>query len=385
MKMYKIFFIVIFVLCLNGFQKCTSPDMKERGFAAVKNEFEELPDGKKVAIYTLKNPKGFEVKIINYGGIIISISVPNRDGKFEDVVLGFDSLSGYLKGSPYFGAIVGRYGNRIARGKFSIDGKEYVLATNNLGNHLHGGLIGFDKVLWEAKEFLTDSTAGVTLHYQSTDMEEGYPGALSVKVTYTIRVDNSIRIEYHATTDKITVVNLTNHSYFNLSGDSSSPITDHELWLDADRFLPVDSTLIPLGEIRPVAGTPFDFNKTTPIGLRIENENEQLKIGNGYDHFWVGNDRGVAELHHIAGLYEPLSGRVLDVFTTEPGIQFYTGNFLDGTLTGKEGKIYNQRTGLCLETQHFPDSPNQIHFPSTTLNPGEVYTSETIYRFSINN
>ncbi len=359
--------------------------MKEAGFTIDKQSFGKLPDNSVSDLYTIKNPSGFTVQITNYGGIITSVIVPDREGKFADVVLGYDSIQGYLDSSPYFGAIIGRYGNRIAKGKFSIGENKFNLVKNNMGNHLHGGLIGFDKVLWEAEEFTTDSTAGLSLNYRSDDMEEGYPGTLSVKVTYTIRGDNSIQIEYQANTDKTTVVNLTNHSYFNLSGDCSTPITNHELWLDADRFLPVDSTLIPLGDLQVVNDTPFDFTKPTEIGLRINEDDLQILRGNGYDHCWVGNGWNDGALYHIASLSEKESGRVLDVFTTEPGIQFYTGNFLDSTIKGKGGIVYKQRCALCLETQHFPDSPNQPQFPSTILVPGQTYISETIYRFSINN
>ena len=349
-----------------------------------KSAFGKLEDGTQVDLYTLTNDKGAEVKIMNYGGVITSLKVPDKEGNVEDVVLGFESLEGYLQeGVPYFGALIGRYGNRIAKGEFSLDGKTYQLAKNDGPNHLHGGLKGFDKVLWEAEEVQTEEGAGIKLHYLSKDMEEGYPGNLSVEVVYMLTNDNELRIDYQASTDKPTIVNLTNHAYFNLSGDMTEDVLDHQVMINADRFLPVNQTLIPTGELRPVVeGTPFDFTEPTAIGKRINEENEQLGFGLGYDHCWVLNSPG-EDLSLAATVHEPESGRFMEVFTTEPGIQFYTGNFLDGTLERENGGTFKHRTGLCLETQHFPDSPNQPEFPSVVLRPGDSYQTHTVYKFSV--
>lgn len=343
--------------------------------------FGKMPGGEEVSLYTLKNSKGMEAAITNYGGIVVSLKVPGRGGAASDVVLGFDSLDGYLKEHPYFGAIIGRYGNRIAKGLFTLNGAQYKLARNNGENSLHGGLKGFDKQLWTGKEGSSADGPSVELTYVSKDGEEGYPGTLSAKVVYTLTEANELRIDYTATTDKDTVVNLTNHSYFNLAGQGDGTILGHELMLAADRFTPVDSGLIPTGELRPVEGTPFDFRKPTAIGARIEQDDEQLKLGKGYDHNFVLASGGGA-LALAARVTEPKSGRVMEVLTTEPGIQFYTGNFLDGSVTGKGGKAYAHRYGFCLETQHFPDSPNQPKFPSTVLKPGAEYRTSTVYRFS---
>lgn len=347
-----------------------------------KSTYGALPDGRAVDLFTLRNTQAMVVKITNYGGIIVSWTAPDRAGKYEDVVLGCDSLAGYLRGTPFFGAIIGRYGNRIAKGKFLLDGVSYSLATNNIGNHLHGGIAGFDKVLWAA-EPLSGEEPALKLTYLSKDGEEGYPGNLNVEVVYTLQKDNSLKIDYTATTDKKTVVNLTNHSYFNLKG--SGDILGHELVLNAAAFLPVDSTLIPTGERRPVNGTVFDFTKSTAIGARINDAaDQQIKYGLGYDHCWVLSDAS-KNLKQAAVLSEPASGRVLEVLTTEPAVQFYSGNFLDGTVIGKGGTAYPYRSGLCLETQHFPDSPNRPDFPGTVLNPGETYRTTTVYRFSVRN
>jgi aldose 1-epimerase len=348
-----------------------------------KSVFGTLPDGRSADLYTLRNAKGMVVKISNYGGTITYWSAPDRGGKYADITLGCDSLEGYLKGVPYFGALIGRYGNRIANGKFALEGKEYTLAKNNGVNALHGGIKGFDKVLWEAIT-VDGEEPQLKLKYISADGEEGYPGTLTTEVTYTLQKDNSLKMEYSATTDKTTVVNLTNHAYFNLSGDMSRDILDHEVSIRADKFLPVNETLIPTGELKPVAGTVFDFNKPIKIGIGINNlKDQQIVYGKGYDHCWVFSDTAKT-LRNVASVYEPGSGRLMEVFSSEPAIQFYSGNFLDGTIKGKGGIIYKHRSGLCLETQHYPDSPNHPGFPSTVLKPGERYSTVTVYKFSAN-
>ena len=343
--------------------------------------FGEMPDGTKVKKFTLKNNVGMEVDVITYGGIITRWTAPDKQGEFEDIVLGFDNLDQYLDGNPYFGALIGRYGNRIAGGQFSLDGETYKLATNDGDNHLHGGEKGFDKVVWNAEPKTTDEGATLELTYTSKDGEEGYPGKLDVKVTYTLTDDNALDIQYEAVTDKPTVVNLTQHSYFNLSGQLSKPVLDHNIYLNADTYLPVDGGLIPTGELRKVAGTPFDFTEPKLIGKEIEAENEQLGLGLGYDHCWVLNE-GKDNFRLAASAYHEKTGRFMEVYTNEPAIQFYSGNFLDGTLPAKGGGTYVKRSGFCLETQHYPDSPNQSDFPSVRLNPGEKYTSRTMYKLS---
>jgi len=347
-----------------------------------KSDFGTTPDGEKVASYLLKNSNGIEVNIITYGGIITSLKAPNKDGVSEDIVLGFNSLEQYIESNPYFGAIIGRYGNRIAKGKFSIDDVEYSLATNDGENHLHGGPKGFDKVVWNASEKTTSKSASIELSYMSNDMEEGYPGNLKTIVTYTLTDDNVLDVAYEATTDKKTVVNLTQHSYFNLTGDFSKSILDHKLQLNADSYLPVDATLIPTGEIATVQETPFNFTNLKTIGEDINLDNDQLKKGLGFDHCWVLNNQNKG-MRFAAKAIDPESGRVLEVFTDEPAIQFYSGNFLDGSLPSKNGGTYAQRSGFCLETQHYPDSPNKSDFPSTLLAPGETYTSNTSFKFSV--
>ncbi len=337
-------------------------------------EFFGTVDSSDVYLYTLENAGGMTVKITNYGGIVTSIMVPGSDGILADVVLGFDSLQPYLDGHPYFGSIVGRYGNRIANGKFTLDGVEYTLATNNGPNHLHGGIKGFDKVVWNAEERLSDDTASLILRYTSHDGEEGYPGNLSATVTYSITNDNELVIDYMATTDKATPVNLTHHSYFNLGG-TQEDILDHVLTIAADRYVAVNENLIPTGELKQVEGTPMDFSTPHAIGERI------AEVPGGYDHTYVLNNTG--QMMKVADALDPQTGRFLEVFTSEPGIQFYSGNFLDGSLTGKGGIVYHQHHGFCLETQHFPDSPNQPGFPSTILEPGETYAYTTIYKFSV--
>lgn len=348
-----------------------------------KTSFGALPDGRTADSYTLKNANGMEVKITNYGGVVSHWTAPDKDGKYEDIVLGFDSLAGYLTPPPYFGALIGRYGNRIAKGKFKLEGKEYTLATNNNNlNHLHGGVVGFDKVLWNAEPIEGEEPA-LKLTYLSKDGEEGYPGNLNVTVTYTLQKDNSLKIDYSATTDKTTIINLTNHSYFNLSA-SKNNILDHEVTLNADRFLPVDKGLIPTGELRAVKGTVFDFTSPTVIGKGINDEkDEQIKLGGGYDHAWILNKKEGNELSLAATVVDKTSGRKMEVLTTEPAIQFYTGNFLDGKLTGKGGVNYPKRFALCLESEHYPDSPNQSAFPTTVLKPNQTYKTTTIYKFSV--
>lgn len=344
--------------------------------------FGTMADGTPVEIHTLMNAHGMEVRLIDYGAAITSIRVPDRHGRFDDVVLGFDSLALYETKSPYFGATVGRYANRIARGRFRIDGTTYELPVNDGPNALHGGLRGFDKRVWHPEPFRTDSTCGVVFTRVSPDGEEGYPGTLQVKVTYTLTADNALRMDYEATTDKPTIINLTNHAYFNLAGAGNGDVLGHVLMIPASRFTPIDSTLIPTGEIRSVDGTPLDFRRPTAIGARIESADTQLRLAGGYDHNWV-LEHPRDSLALAARVYEPTSGRVLEVYTTEPGVQFYTGNFLDGTITGKQGRRYGRRSALTLETQHYPDSPNHPNFPSTLLRPGETYRSRTVYRFSV--
>ncbi len=323
-----------------------------------------------------------QVSVSTYGGIVTTLTALDSDGGFADVVLGFDNLDGYLAGHPYFGAIVGRYGNRIAKGTFVLDGEKYELAENNNGNHLHGGIVGFDKKLWRAHPVSTPEGPQLQLTATSADGEEGYPGRLDLDVTYTLTHRNALRIDYRATTDKPTHINLTNHSYFNLMGAGCRDILGHEISIAADRFTPVDKGMIPTGEARDVAETPMDFRTAVAIGARIEDDEEQLRMGGGYDHNWILNSADSA-LSPAARVHEPTSGRVMEVLTTEPGVQFYTANFLDGSLSGKKGKTYGRRSALCLETQHFPDSPNRPEFPTTILRPDEEFASTTVYRFSV--
>jgi aldose 1-epimerase len=372
--------IALLLVALTGCER--QPDLAAKATpdnAATVAHFGSMPDGREVKLITLRNRNGMEVAVTNYGAIVQRIVVPDRDGEFADVTLGFDTLDDHLGEHPYFGAVVGRYANRIAGGKFSIGGTEYTLATNNGPNSLHGGIKGFDKVLWDVLS--EDITNSVTLRYVSADGEEGYPGTLTATVVYTLTDENELRIDYSAESDKPTPVNLSNHTYFNLAGNGD--VLEHEVMIAADRFTPVDSTLIPLGTLRPVDGTPFDFRRPTAIGERIGQGDTQLEYGMGYDHNWVLNrEPGGEGLFMAARVHEPQSGRVMEVLTTEPGLQFYTGNFLDGSVVGKGGKAYEHRSGFCMETQHYPDSPNQPDFPSTILAPGEVYESTTIYRFS---
>jgi len=347
-----------------------------------KSPFGRLPDGTSVDLYTLRGGAGLTAAIATYGGTIVSLRVPDAAGNPADVVLGFDGLEGYLgKGNPYFGAIIGRYGNRIARGRFTLDGREHVLAGNDGGNHLHGGLRSFDKVVWAARPLTAAAGPALQLSHTSADGEEGYPGKLSVSVTYTLEA-GALRIDYAATTDGPTHCNLTNHAYFNLDGEGSGTILDHRLMIRAARFTPVGPGLIPTGEIRSVEGTPLDFRTATRIGDRIDADDPQLGFAGGYDHNWV-LDRTGPSPWFCARLVGARSGRILEVLTTEPGVQFYSGNFLDGTLRGKGGKLYPRRGALCLETQHFPDTPNHPEFPSTVLRPGQKYATSTILRFSV--
>jgi aldose 1-epimerase len=356
-------------------------DDAESTDAILQTPFGSLADGREVELYVLANHDGMRASIATYGGIVTSLTVPDRYGENADVVLGFDDLGGYLAGHPYFGATVGRYGNRISSGSFTLDGQTYALARNNGENHLHGGIEGFDKALWAAQARSLPEGPQLRLSHVSTDGDEGYPGQLNVIVDYTLTHDNELRIDYRATTDKPTHVNLTNHSYFNLAGPGGGDILNHEVRIDADHFTPVDEGLIPTGEIRRVEGTPMDFRQPAAIGARIDDDDEQLRFGSGYDHNFVLNsaDQG---LSFAARVFEPASGRVMEVLTSEPGVQFYTANFLDGSVIGKGGVAYGRRCALCLETQHFPDSPNRPEFPTTVLRPGEVYETTTVYRFS---
>lgn len=356
-----------------------SPAEKKPAAGISKEPFGKAKSGELVERYTMRNQSGMEVAVLTYGGIVQAIRLPHGPGKTVDVALGFDTLDGYLGEHPYFGALIGRYGNRIGNAKFSLNGKEYKLAANNNGHALHGGLKGFDKVVWAPKEVPGDEPA-LDLTYTSKDGEEGYPGDLTVTVRYTLTNNNELRIDYNATTDKDTVVNLTNHTYFNLAGAGEGDILGHSIQILADRFTPVDAGLIPTGELRTVAGTPFDFLELRPIGARIMQDDPQMVNGKGYDHNYVLNSGGGA-LALAARVTGPNGLRTMEVHTTEPGIQFYSGNFLDGTIKGKGGRAYAQRYGFCLETQHFPDSPNKPDFPSVVLKPGQKYQSTTVYRF----
>jgi len=348
--------------------------------AVTHSAFGRTVDGAAVEVFTLKNTHGIEVRIITYGAAIQSLKAPDRTDRSEDIVTGFDTLNGYLDRSRYFGAIVGRYANRIANARFTLDGTTYQLAANNGKNHLHGGRRGFDKVVWTGTSLERNDAVGVALKYVSQNGEEGYPGTLTVTVTYTLNEKNELRIDYTASTDTATPVNLTNHSYFNLAGDGRGDILGHLLTIDADRYTPTDDTQIPTGELAAVDGTPFDFRSPTTIGARIDADNEQIRRGKGYDHNFVVRGTG---LRHAARVVDPSSGRTMDIATTEPGIQFYSGNNLDGTAVGKSGRAYGRRTSLCLETQHFPDSPNHPAFPSTILRPRQRFASTTVFTFGV--
>lgn len=378
MRVMSVLMIVLAVFTPHA--PCFAVEGAKRGIQV--SPFGKTADGQAISLYTLTNVNGMEARIINFGAIVQSLKVPDRDGVLADVALGFDALKGYEETHPYFGAIVGRYGNRIAKGKFTLDGKEYTLAINNPPNALHGGLKGFDKQVWTATPLEASDAVGLVLRLVSPDGDEGYPGALTAEVTYRLTNDNALNIQYLATTDAATVLNLTNHSYFNLDGAGAGDILAHEVMVHADRFTPVDETLIPTGELRPVEGTPFDFRTPKPLGRDIGADDEQIKFGLGYDHNFVLNKEAPGALTLAARVVGPKSGRVMEVYTTEPGLQFYSGNFLDSTNIGKGDVVYAHRFGFCMETQHFPDSPNQPGFPPVVLRPGEKYESTTIYKFS---
>ena len=380
MKLIPLCLVLLLAACANTDAQKPAPlaSVAEKGSVS-KSAFGKTPAGEPVDLYTLTNAAGIEVRVITFGGIITSIRVPDRNGKFDDVALGFNELEPYLRNPPYFGAIIGRYANRIAQGRFTLDGRTYTLAVNNPPNHLHGGVKAFDKVVWKAQPFQNDDAVGLVFTHVSPDGDEGYPGTLSAKVTYSLNNRNELAFDYEATTDKATPVNLTQHTYFNLAGEGRGDILGHLLTIQASRMTPVDARLIPTG-IASVDGTPFDFRKPFAIGARIGASDPQIKSGNGYDHNFVLDRQGSGEVL-AARVEEPSSGRVLEISTTEPGVQFYTGNFLDGTLTGKSGRPYQRRSGFALETQHYPDSPNHPEFPSTVLKPGETYRSRTVYAF----
>ena len=377
----SIILLAVLILFM-GCAEVTSKSKGNRKMSILKESFGEV-NGKKVDIYTLKNADNMEVKITNYGGIVTSIMVPDKNSEFDDIVLGYNNLQDYMDNNNYFGAIVGRYANRIGNAKFSLDGHEYTLARNNWKNSLHGGIKGFDKVVWNAEAVEGGGRQSLRLTYLSEDGEEGFPGRLHVTVTYTLTNDNAFRIDYLATTDRVTVVNLTNHTYWNLAGEGTGDILGHRLMLNADAFTPADRGSIPTGEIRSVENTPMDFRNPEAIGDRIDSDYEQLKFGNGYDHNWVINSSGDDGPSLAATVYEPGKGRYMEVYTTEPGVQFYSGNFLNDGIIGKSGRVYGPRSGFCLETQHYPDSPNRPEFPSVVLNPEEKYKTTTIYKFSV--
>ena len=378
MKTLSLKLILISIL----FFQCSSNKNFMNQLKIEKKEFGTTEDNVTVYQFVLSNKNGMEISVINYGGIITSLKAKDRNGKYHDIVLGFNSLPPYEDENPYFGALIGRYGNRIANGNFKLDGQSYKLDINNPPNHLHGGLKGFHKVVWKPKEILNDSDVSLELTYLSKHMEEGYPGNLDVKVTYTLNNKDELSVGYEAVTDQKTIINLTQHSYFNLSGNFSNDILDHEIRINADSFLPVDETLIPTGEIRSVHGSPFDFRKSKLISQDIDTNNKQIEFGKGYDHCWVINNQSNG-LRSVASAYHYESGRVLDVYSDLPGLQFYSGNFLDGTLKSKKVGYYELRSGFCLETQYYPDSPNQENFPSFILKPGEVYKSNTVFKFSV--
>jgi len=374
--------VFIFMIGSAGCNSKKQDDTTPPGTTISRTFFGLMPDGDSTYLYTLTSPGDITMKITNYGGIITEILAPDTKGELDNIALGFDNLKQYLAGHPNFGALIGRFANRIAKGSFTLDGKTYTLAINNGNNTLHGGVIGFDDVLWDAAIIETENGEALELEYTSVDMEEGYPGKLDITVTYTLTDDNAVIVDYRAQTDKATPVNLTQHTYFNLKGEGRGTILDHELMINADRYTPVDATLIPTGELADVQGTPFDFRKSKTIGRDIGQDNEQLAYGLGYDHNFV-LDRDGKGMQLAARVYEPISGRVLEISTTEPGIQLYSGNFLDGRLTGKSDQPYVHRGGFCLETQHYPDSPNRPEFPSTILRPGKTYETTTKFKFGV--
>jgi aldose 1-epimerase len=366
---------MLVIMAISGITGCSGHKIEKEIFGEI--------DGIPVDLYTLTNDNQVEMKVTNYGGIITSFKIPDRNGTLGDVVLGYANLEEYVKNNPYFGCIVGRYGNRIGNAKFTLDGREYTLNKNDGKNCLHGGIKGFDKVIWKAETYKDKESVGIEFHYLSKEGEEGFPGNLDVTVKYTLTNDNIFKIDYLAKTDKPTVVNLTHHTYWNFAGEGSGDILNHELMLNANAYTPVDENLIPTGEILSVKGTPMDFTTPTAIGNRINSDYEQLKFSNGYDHNWVLNKPTEEDLVLAAKVYEPISGRVMEILTIEPGIQFYSGNFLDGSILGKSGNSYKIHSGFCLETQHYPDSPNKPNFPSVVLRPGETYRTTTIHKFSI--
>ena len=386
MNFSKIYMGLLLLFVISVLQLgCTLKNNKTNTMPQVtieKKQFGTTKEGQNVDQYLLKNKSGMQISIITYGGIITSWTASDKNGDYKDIVLGYNTLEEYETETPYFGALIGRYGNRIAKGRFSLNDTTYTLAVNNGVNHLHGGLKGFDKVIWEAESMTSDTEASLVLKYSSKDMEEGYPGNLATTVTYTLNDHNELEVKYEAITDKTTIVNLTQHSYFNLTADFNQTVLDHELIINADSFIPVDETLIPFGNLSDVSQTPFDFRAPKRIGQHINEENTQLINGLGYDHCWALNDQDKG-MRFAASAYEPVSGRLLEVFTDEPGIQFYSGNFLDGSLPSKSGGVYEQRTGFCLETQHYPDSPNQEDFPSVVLHPDEKYESTTTFKLSV--
>jgi len=367
-------FVVLALLCGTAF--CAGNKLKIE-----KKVFGQTPCGQNVNLYTLSNANGIKIGVMDYGASLISAVVPDNKGKFEDIAIGYDNFDSYVCNNGYFGGIVGRFGNRIANGRFKLDGTEYILNTNNNGQHLHGGIKGFNAVMWSSESFENATGVGVKFTYLSKDGEEHYPGNLNVTAVYTLTNDNELKIDYTATTDKATPINLTQHGFWNLAGAGNGDILKHEMMINADKFTPVDKFLIPSGELRDVKNTPMDFTQPTAIGTRIDNEDRQLKFGGGYDHNWVLNKTDDL-LTPACRVFEPTSGRVLEVYTTEPAMQFYSGNYFDGTVTGRGGKVYNYRCAMAIEPQHFPDSPNQPKFPNTILRPGETYKSQTVYKFS---
>ena len=378
-KFGVVFSAFVFIIFLASATLAHGRSSKAAHGTVEEQPFGTTKEGKKITLYTLTNSHHMEIRAMNYGAIIVSLRVPDRKGQVADIVLGHDTLQGYFDNSPHLGGLVGRYANRIANGSFTLDGVKYSLPKNNGPNTLHGGIKGFDQAVWQDAPL--KGKTGVAFSYLSKDGEEGFPGNLKVKVTYSLTEANELVINYEATTDKPTVLNLSQHSYFNLAGEGTGDILNHEVMINADRFTPVDSTMIPTGELRPVKGTPLDFTTQTKVGARIDDNYEQVVLGKGYDHNFVIN-RKAEGLVSAARAYEPTSGRVMEISTDQPGVQFYTGNFLDGTVTGKQGHVYKQRYGLCFETQHFPDSPNHPEFPSVVLRPGQTFHSRTIFKFS---